>query len=71
MSEDALSTFTCYRCKKESEYLDRHTTMLMEMFTFDRLTRPETRTYKCAHCGTPNEITMQVMQWDLVIRADS
>jgi DNA-directed RNA polymerase subunit RPC12/RpoP len=71
MSEDATSTFTCYKCKEESKYLNRHTTLLMEMMTLDRLTRPETRTYKCTHCGASNEIMMQAMEWDLVIHADS
>ena len=68
MSENAPSTFRCYKCKKKSQYLNRKTTLLME-FQLGRLARPETRTYKCTNCGEPNEITMQATEWDFVIHA--
>jgi DNA-directed RNA polymerase subunit RPC12/RpoP len=71
MPESIASTFKCYSCGRQSEYAGRHKEMLMEWFDANRMTRPETRTYKCTQCGASNQITMLPMEWDLIIHANS
>ena len=48
--EDAiLSTFKCYKCKKDSKYVgsNRDTTFTLELARPLSFSEPETRTYKC------------------------
>jgi hypothetical protein len=69
MSESIFSTFTCYKCRNQSEHSERRTEMFMELPTVDLLT-PATRTYKFTVCGVSNEISMPPMEWDLIIHAN-
>jgi hypothetical protein len=53
--------FSCYNCREANPFIDRPNVTICEIEApFDT---PETRTYSCKRCGSPNEVTMGRSAW--------
>lgn len=62
-------TFTCYNCRRESDYSQRAEGKVVVEFVRNVVGSAEdseTRTYLCQHCHTENQITKTEAEWDTI-----